>query len=115
MKNYSISIVLTFSSFCLFYVAAETEAASIDILVCGNCQSVFHFVEEFQEHKNLNSCEKADKTSLTSQVIFLRFIIQFYLFISIFDLFRFLQGSKKPQVWAFLIWKNSQQKAAGEH
>ncbi|XP_065220425.1 uncharacterized protein Chro isoform X2 [Planococcus citri] len=68
--------------------AAENEASSLDILVCGNCQSVFHFVEEFGEHKLKNDCEKADKTSLNSQ------------------------GNKKPQVWAFLIWKNSQTKVA---
>jgi len=23
----------------------------LDILVCGQCHSVFHFIEEFQEHR----------------------------------------------------------------
>lgn len=50
------------------FIAAESEASSLDILVCGNCQSVFHFVEEFQEHKLKNDCEKVDKATLNSQV-----------------------------------------------
>lgn len=50
------------------FTAAENEASSLDILVCGNCQTVFHFVEEFGEHKVKNDCEKADKSSLNSQV-----------------------------------------------
>lgn len=49
--------------------AAENEASSLDILVCGNCQAVFHYIQEFQEHKIKNDCEKADKTSLNLQVL----------------------------------------------
>lgn len=50
------------------FIAAESEASSIDILVCGNCQGVFHYVEEFQEHKSNNNCKKVDETNITLQV-----------------------------------------------
>lgn len=28
----------------------------MDVLVCGKCHFVFHFIEEFQEHKEKNDC-----------------------------------------------------------
>lgn len=28
----------------------------MDVLVCGKCHVVFHFIEEFQEHKEKNEC-----------------------------------------------------------
>ena len=28
------------------------EMTKSDVLVCGNCHMVFHFIELFQEHKN---------------------------------------------------------------
>lgn len=30
--------------------------ATLDVLVCGQCHSAFHFIEEFKEHKNANNC-----------------------------------------------------------
>lgn len=30
--------------------------ATLDVLVCGQCHSAFHFVEEFKEHKDANNC-----------------------------------------------------------
>lgn len=30
--------------------------ARCDVLVCGDCHNVFHFVEEFSEHKNEGGC-----------------------------------------------------------
>lgn len=61
----------------VYVVAAEYEASALDILVCGNCQGVFHFAEEFQEHKAKNDCEKADKTNLNVQVSNVIFVIVF--------------------------------------
>ncbi|XP_012275057.1 uncharacterized protein LOC105696852 [Orussus abietinus] len=64
---------------------AQEEIGRLDVLVCGQCHSVFHFVEEFQEHR-----EKEGACSRTSQ---------------------FRENTKneqKAQVWAFLLWKDSQ-------
>ena len=31
----------------------------LDVLVCGQCHSVFHFIEEFQEHRSKEgACSK---------------------------------------------------------
>lgn len=30
--------------------------ATLDVLVCGQCHSAFHFCEEFKEHKDANNC-----------------------------------------------------------
>lgn len=30
--------------------------ATLDVLVCGQCHSAFHFIEEFKDHKNANNC-----------------------------------------------------------
>lgn len=61
---------------------AQEELGSLDVLVCGRCLSVFHFMEEFKLHKqkicvkhNLNFREDNDS---------------------------------KPKIWAFLLWKSSQ-------
>lgn len=37
---------------------AQEEATSLDILVCGTCHVVFHFVEDFKEHKAKKECDK---------------------------------------------------------
>lgn len=36
---------------------AQKEMAQSDILVCGKCHSVFHFIDLFKEHKN-NNCKR---------------------------------------------------------
>lgn len=28
----------------------------MDVLVCGGCHSVFHFIQEFQNHRQKNEC-----------------------------------------------------------
>lgn len=63
------------NSFTSCVSAAEKEAVSLDILVCGHCQSVFHFVEEFSEHKKKDDCEKADRASVHAQVHICRFLL----------------------------------------
>lgn len=35
---------------------AHEEMATLDVLVCGQCHSAFHFLEEFREHKEANNC-----------------------------------------------------------
>ncbi|XP_037042637.1 uncharacterized protein LOC119078987 [Bradysia coprophila] len=60
---------------------AQTEMTKTDVLVCGGCNEVFHFLEQFTEHKNGNCNETS--TLKDSQ-------------------------ETKPKVWAFLLWKASQ-------
>ncbi|KAK7864558.1 hypothetical protein R5R35_007328 [Gryllus longicercus] len=57
---------------------AQEDAAKLDILVCGTCRNVFHFIEEFKEHKQ----EACPTSSFSAQ-------------------------ETKPQVWAFLLWKSA--------
>lgn len=41
-------------------LAAQEEMGRLDVLVCGQCHSVFHFIEEFQEHRTKEgACSKA--------------------------------------------------------
>lgn len=61
--------------------AAQDEIATLDVLVCGTCHYVFHFIEAFQEHKNANECGKPK--------------------------FKANLSESKPQVWAFLLWKST--------
>lgn len=61
----------------------------MDVLVCGSCHAVFHFIEQFQEHK-LSNCSGVST------------IKENY------------QHEPKPQVWAFMLWKNAQYRNASE-
>ncbi|XP_053970786.1 uncharacterized protein LOC128895175 isoform X2 [Hylaeus anthracinus] len=65
--------------------AAQEEMGRLDVLVCGQCHSVFHFIEEFQEHRT--------KEGACSQVSHFR---------------ENSNNEQKAQVWAFLLWKDSQ-------
>ncbi|KAG7189657.1 hypothetical protein KM043_017334 [Ampulex compressa] len=65
--------------------AAQEEMGRLDVLVCGQCHSVFHFIEEFQEHRT--------KPGACSQVSHFR---------------ENSNNEQKAQVWAFLLWKDSQ-------
>lgn len=55
--------------------------AQTDVLVCGKCHNVFHFIELFQEHKDMG-CEKDSELKDSRE--------------------------SKPKVWAFLLWKAAQ-------
>ena len=55
----------------------------VDVLVCGSCHNVLHFVEEFTKHKPV--CKR--KSDFHGNI-----------------------AETKPQVWAFLLWKNAQAK-----
>jgi len=54
-----------------FLTGAQEEVACLDVLVCGTCHYVFHFIEEFQEHKKANVCGKPTfKANLSVSFIF---------------------------------------------
>ncbi|XP_015184080.1 PREDICTED: uncharacterized protein LOC107070411 isoform X2 [Polistes dominula] len=65
--------------------AAQEEMGRLDILVCGQCHSAFHFIEEFQEHRT--------KEGSCSHVSHFR---------------DNTNNEQKAQVWAFLLWKDTQ-------
>lgn len=54
------------------------------MLVCGICHNVYHFIEQFQEHKQEGQCSGSSS------------IKENY------------KHEPKPQVWAFMLWKNAQ-------
>ncbi|CAK1556358.1 unnamed protein product [Leptosia nina] len=60
---------------------AHEQMATLDVLVCGQCHAVFHFVDEFKEHKETNNCTGKSPVRDSSE--------------------------SKAQVWAFLLWKCS--------
>ncbi|CAH0715642.1 unnamed protein product, partial [Brenthis ino] len=60
---------------------AHEEMATLDVLVCGQCHSAFHFIEEFKDHKNANNCTGKSPVRDSNE--------------------------SKAQVWAFLLWKCS--------
>lgn len=60
---------------------AQTEMAQSDVLVCGKCHEVFHFIDLFKEHKD-NNCKQISTLKDCRET--------------------------KPKVWAFLLWKASQ-------
>lgn len=62
--------------------------ATLDVLVCGRCQSVFHFIEAFKLHKQ----KPCIKQSLSVREA----------------------NDSKPKIWAFLLWKSAQMKTTGK-
>ncbi|XP_072949125.1 uncharacterized protein Chro isoform X2 [Epargyreus clarus] len=60
---------------------AHEQMATLDVLVCGECHSAFHFVEEFKEHKDASNCTGKSPVRDSNE--------------------------SKAQVWAFLLWKCS--------
>lgn len=52
-----------------FLSAAQEEMGRLDVLVCGQCHSVFHFIEEFQEHRTKEAaCSKVSHFRETNDV-----------------------------------------------
>lgn len=60
---------------------AQAEMSNMDVLVCGNCNNVFHFVDKFREHKT-TQCSKSSTLKDNLET--------------------------KPVIWSFLLWKASQ-------
>lgn len=61
--------------------AAQVAMAETDVLVCGKCHGVFHFLELFQAHKEKGCTNESNFKECRET---------------------------KPKVWAFLLWKASQ-------
>ncbi|XP_050063618.1 uncharacterized protein LOC114129093 [Aphis gossypii] len=62
------------------------DSLSVDVLVCGLCHKGFHFVEEFQEHKQKpGSCKKISAYRIQNTKV----------------------ENKSPDTYGFLLWKNS--------
>ncbi|XP_060529547.1 uncharacterized protein LOC132703984 isoform X2 [Cylas formicarius] len=66
---------------------AQEEIVKMDVLVCGACHTAFHFLEEFQNHKQ-------DKCSGVSTLI------------------KNCENENKAQVWGFVLWKTKYLKSA---
>lgn len=69
------------------FVEAQDELPKLDVLVCGQCHEVFHYVEQLQVHKLEGDCSGGSS----------------------------LHGNRtdqKPQVWGFLLWKTAKFKSA---
>ncbi|XP_039447587.1 uncharacterized protein LOC120426853 [Culex pipiens pallens] len=60
---------------------AQAEMTQSDVLVCGRCHNVFHFIELFREHKE-TECRKESTLKDCRET--------------------------KSKVWAFLLWKSAQ-------
>lgn len=60
---------------------AQAEMSNMDVLVCGQCNNVFHFIEKFREHKSAQ-CSKSSTLKDNLET--------------------------KPVIWSFLLWKASQ-------
>ncbi|XP_060803132.1 uncharacterized protein LOC106132127 isoform X2 [Amyelois transitella] len=60
---------------------AHEQMATLDVLVCGQCHSAFHLIEEFKEHKSGENCTGKSPVRDSNE--------------------------SKAQVWAFLLWKCS--------
>lgn len=62
----------------------------MDVLVCGGCNEVFYFIEQFQQHKQSENCSNTSSVKDNCS------------------------GESKPQVWAFVLWKNAKYKNSKE-
>ncbi|XP_044271976.1 uncharacterized protein LOC123015941 [Tribolium madens] len=60
---------------------SQKDLSKTDVLVCGGCHEVFHFIEEFQDHK----AGKCTNVSVLK-----------------------CENEEKPQIWGFTLWKNKQ-------
>jgi hypothetical protein len=84
------------------FAGAQKEMAQSDILVCGKCHNVFHFIDLFKEHK-VNNCKRV--SGFNDCVSILVSIIQGALTDS--HLIP-LQRETRPKIWAYLLWKQTQ-------
>ncbi|CAG9807339.1 unnamed protein product [Chironomus riparius] len=60
---------------------AQKEMAQSDILVCGKCHNVFHFIDLFKQHK-ANNCKRTSAFNDCRET--------------------------RPKMWAYLLWKQTQ-------
>lgn len=81
---------------------AQREMAQSDILVCGKCHNVFHFIDLFKEHKS-NNCKR---TSAFNDCV--SWLIENFLADSFMISFFCIQRETRPKIWAYLLWKQTQ-------
>lgn len=63
----------------------------LDVLVCGQCHSVFHFIEEFQEHRaKEGACSKASHFRETNDVCI--YILYLWVFHMLYNCKRFVSA-----------------------
>lgn len=55
----------------MFVSAAQDDLLGADVLVCGKCHNVFHFVETFSEHKNSGECSEQKQVISPDDVSFI--------------------------------------------
>lgn len=65
------------NTICLF-LDAQSDISQIDVLVCGSCHEVFHFIRDLENHKSDN-CSKTSTLKC--------------------------ENEEKPQIWGFSLWK----------
>lgn len=103
-----------FAQFRLFYLAAQEDILQLDVLVCGKCQNVYHFIEAFSEHKNSNECDieaQVFKSNTNVSWILMWFYRGLGLGQKLVEKLFFQEST--PQLWAFLLWKASRTKDGG--
>ncbi|RZC37460.1 titin [Asbolus verrucosus] len=61
---------------------AQKDLSKVDVLVCGGCHEVYHFVEEFQKHKSSDQCTGTKSLKC--------------------------ENEEKSQIWGFTLWKTKQ-------
>ena len=73
-----------------YFLAAQEDILLLDVLVCGKCQNVYHFIEAFNEHKNSNECNKELRVFKTEPTVSIfNFCLTF--FFSFSEVHNFLQ------------------------
>lgn len=74
--------MLTQESF--YIIDAQLEFGKLDVLICGKCHTVFHFIEEYNTHKT-NNCEESNVA-------------------------KDCENEDKSITWAFCLWKSKETK-----
>jgi hypothetical protein len=76
------SVFICFKLVILILQTRKKICQKIDVLVCGGCHEVFHFVEEFQKHKSTDQCSNISVLTC--------------------------ENEEKSQIWGFTLWKTKQ-------
>lgn len=67
----------------LSFSAAQEQMGRLDVLVCGQCHSVFHFIEEFQEHRTKEgACSKVSHFRENNDVCIFVFRVPLHLWLT---------------------------------
>lgn len=86
IKGTFIQIFKIIYDFLIKHIAeTKEEISEVDVFVCGKCHEVFHYVENFQNHKDDGVCTGVSKLREENKN----------------------NTEQKTQVWGFLLWKNA--------